>query len=62
MPVITYEGTKLSRDQKRELVTAFTKAASSITGIPEQAFVILLKEYDIDNIGTGGILLSEKLK
>ena len=60
MPVITIEAAKLSKDQKRELVASLTKSASSIMNTPEQAYVVIVKENDIDNIGVGGTLLSEK--
>jgi 4-oxalocrotonate tautomerase len=60
MPVITVEGSKLSIEQKRELVKSLTKSASTITNVPEQAYVVLIKENDKDNIGVGGTLLSEK--
>lgn len=62
MPVITIEAAKLSKEQKRELVASLTKSASSIMNAPEQAFVVFVKENDIDNIGVGGTLLSEKNK
>lgn len=60
MPVITIEAAKLSKDQKRELVAALTKSASSIMNVPEQAYVVIVKENETDNIGVGGTLLSEK--
>lgn len=60
MPVITVEGSKLSKEQKSELVKSLTKTASTITNVPEQAYVVLIKENDRDNIGVGGILLSDK--
>jgi 4-oxalocrotonate tautomerase len=60
MPVITVEGSKLTKEQKRELVKSLTKSASTITNVPEQAYVVLIKENDKDNIGVGGTLLSEK--
>ncbi len=60
MPVITIEAAKLSKDQKRELVTLLTKAASSIMNVPEQAYVVIVKENSPDNIGVGGMLLSER--
>jgi 4-oxalocrotonate tautomerase len=62
MPVITIEAAKLSKEQKRELVASLTKSASSIMNTPEQAYVVIVKENDIDNIGVGGILVSEKSK
>ncbi|OAT86522.1 4-oxalocrotonate tautomerase DmpI [Desulfotomaculum copahuensis] len=62
MPVITFEGSTLSREQKQELVERFTRAASEVTKIPEQAFVVFVHENDPDNIGVGGVLLSTKRK
>ncbi len=60
MPVINFEGPKLSIDQKRKLVKSFTDAAREITGIPENAFVVLIKENQRENIGTGGQLLADR--
>lgn len=60
MPGVVFEGPKLSKDQKRQLVKEFTKIASEITDIPEHAFIVTIKENDKDNVGVGGILLSEK--
>lgn len=60
MPVITVEGAKLSKEQKGQLVKQLTSAAAKIMNTPEQAFVVLLKENEKDNIGVGGQLLSEK--
>jgi len=60
MPVITLEGAQLSVEQKRELVAAFTKSAAGIMKVPEQAFIVLIKENSKDNIGVGGTLLSDR--
>lgn len=62
MPVITLEAGKLSTEQKRDLVASLTKTASSIMNTPEQAYVVLLKENELDNIGVGGSLISDKHK
>ena len=62
MPVITLECGKLTREQKSELVKEFTETASRITNIQKAAFVILLKENELENIGSGGELLADKLK
>jgi len=59
MPIITMEGPKLTKEQKAELIAKFTKTASEVTNIPEQAFSILIKENAADNIGVGGKQLSE---
>ncbi len=60
MPVITIEAAKLSKEQKRELVATLTKSASRIMNVPEQAYIVFVKENDLDNIGVGGTLISDK--
>lgn len=63
MPVITVDlGILPNRETKAELVKALTKAASEATQIPEDKFTVLLNEFDKDNIGIGGKLLSDILK
>jgi 4-oxalocrotonate tautomerase len=60
MPVITLEAGKLNKEQKSQLVKEFTSTASKVMNVPEQAFIVLLKENEQDNIGFGGQLLSER--
>ena len=60
MPVITLEAGKLNKEQKSQLVKEFTVTASKVMNVPEQAFIVLLKENEQDNIGVGGQLLSER--
>ncbi|MBU3099379.1 MULTISPECIES: 4-oxalocrotonate tautomerase DmpI [Clostridium] len=60
MPVITLEAGKLNKDQKSKMVKEFTTIASKIMNVPEQAFTVLIKENESDNIGFGGQLLSDK--
>jgi 4-oxalocrotonate tautomerase len=59
MPVITIEAGKMNKEQKEALIHGCTKTASEILKIHEQAFVVILKENDADNIGTGGKMLSK---
>lgn len=59
MPVITIEAGKMDRDQKKRLIEGFTKVASDTLNIAPSAFVIVLKENNADNIGTGGKMLSQ---
>ncbi|HBC91695.1 MAG TPA: 4-oxalocrotonate tautomerase [Pelotomaculum sp.] len=61
MPVITVEAGKMDRNKKALLVKELTQKASEILSIPEQAFITLIKENDMDNVGTGGQLLSDKM-
>ena len=62
MPVITMEGPFLSSEKKERLVKEFTQIACDITSIPKEAFVVFIKENPYENMGQGGILISEKLK
>ena len=59
MPVITLEAGNMSKEQKKNLIEGFTKVASETLDIPAQAFVVIIKQNDGDNIGTGGRMLSE---
>ena len=60
MPVITIEAAKLTKEQKAVLSKEMTDIASRIMNLPPQAFYVFLKENELDNIGVGGILLSDK--
>jgi len=60
MPVITFEGPKISKEQKTQLVKEFVSNAVKILNIQEEAFITLIKENELDNIGNGRILVSEK--
>lgn len=60
MPVITLEAGKLNKEQKSQLVKEFTNIASRVMNVPVQAFIVLLKENEQDNIGFGGQLMSER--
>ena len=62
MPVITVEASPLSHDVKEKLAKALTDAASEITSIPKDAFVVIVKENPFENMAQGGVLLSERLK
>lgn len=54
MPVINYMGTKLSKEQKADLVQKLTAIASEITKTPEQFFSVIIQEFEEDSLGSGG--------
>lgn len=60
MPIIYMDGPALTKDQKAELVKNLTRVASEITKIPARSFIVLIEERDRDNVGVGGVLLSDK--
>jgi len=62
MPVIIFEGGKMDKGKKEELVRELTEASVRVTGIDASAFITYVHENDFDNIGVGGELLTEILK
>lgn len=59
MPIITLEAGKLNKEQKQVLAKELTATAARIMNVPEQAFILLMKENDLDNFSAGGKLVSE---
>ena len=62
MPTIFFYGPDLVKEQRKKLVKSFTKAASEVTGIAEDAFVVYLRSAGPENVGVGGELLEDRLK
>ncbi len=61
-PVMVFEGRKLAKEQKEELMKGFTDLAQRATGLPREAFTVFIKENELDNIGVGGEPLSRRLR
>ncbi|MDD2967372.1 MAG: tautomerase family protein [Desulfovibrionaceae bacterium] len=61
MPVITLEAASLSKEQKQELTAEFTALAARIMNLPMASFYVFLKENALENVGVGGVLLSDIL-
>ena len=60
MPVITLDVTPLSKEQKEKLSKEITDLASEVMNLPKQTIYIYFREFELENIGVGGLLLSEK--
>ena len=60
MPTIIFEGPKLNKSQKAELDKSLTQIASKVTQIRQEAFSVLIKENDPENVGVGGELLIDR--
>ena len=54
MPLITIESGKLTKEQKSELISRITRAASVIMNVPDEFFFVSIKELSDENIGIGG--------
>ena len=60
MPVIFFEGPKMERAKKADLVREFTEIAAKVTGNRRESFIVYIKENDLENIGVGGGLLADR--
>lgn len=49
----------MSAQQKKELIERTTAVASEIARIPEQFFMVTIKELPDENIGIGGKTIDE---
>ena len=58
MPVITIEISKITKEQKEQLVKELVTKASEILQIREDAFYTYIHENEKDNIGIGTKLRS----
>lgn len=59
MPYITIESGTIPAAQKKELIERMTTLASEITRIPEQYFMVTVKEVPDENFGIGGKTIDE---
>lgn len=62
MPVITVKMGKVNNEVKKELIKKLTSSAVEVTKIAPESYTIFIEESEYDNIGIGGITLSEKYK
>ena len=61
MPNITIDGPKIEDlEVKRDLVKEITIAAEKAYKIPKERIIIVIKENMPDNVGVGGILISDR--
>ncbi|MDE6264686.1 MAG: tautomerase family protein [Paramuribaculum sp.] len=59
MPYISIESGKLTAEQKKQLIERLTSTASEITRIPEQFFIVTIKDIPDENFGIGGKSIDE---
>ena len=61
MPIITIEGPPIAADKKRRLVKGFTEAAvAAYEDIAADAFIVIIHENQLENVGVGGELLIDR--
>jgi 4-oxalocrotonate tautomerase len=59
MPVISWEGGKLSKEQKKELIRRFTEVAVEVTKVPANFNIVLIREQEDENLGVAGETVEE---
>lgn len=59
MPLISIDAVHPTKEQKEKLIAELTKTVSSILGVDEKFFYVLVKENDLDNWGVGGKTLAQ---
>lgn len=60
MPVIKVEIGPQTKEKKKEMIEKLTKTMAEITSIPAPSFFVYIDEYERENIGVGGVPLSER--
>jgi 4-oxalocrotonate tautomerase len=59
MPIISWEGGKLPKEQKQELIQRLTEVAAEVTKIPAKFYLITIRELEDENLGVGGETVAE---
>lgn len=54
MPLIKGSFGPLTKDKKSELIAKLTDVASEVTNTPKEAFLVIIEEFGLDAIGSGG--------
>lgn len=53
MPTINVTTSKLSKEQKKDLIKSLTEVSVRVTGAPEQFHTVLIHELPEDSMGVG---------
>lgn len=59
MPIITVDTTPLTREQKNRIISEYTRIACEVTGLPPSAMIVIINEVKADDVGVGGVQLSD---
>lgn len=59
MPIISWEGGKLSKEQKKDLIQKFTEVAVEITKVPVKFYSVVIREQQDENLGFAGETVEE---
>lgn len=59
MPVITYQGSYLNTEKKKELIENLTATAVEVTHTPSNFITVIIQEFSDENLGVQGETVSE---
>jgi len=59
MPIISWEGGKLTKEQKKELIQRFTEVAVEVTKVPVKFYSVVIREQQDENLGFAGETVEE---
>lgn len=59
MPIISWEGGELSKEQKKDLIQKLTEAAVEITKVPARFYSVVIREQQDENLGFAGETVEE---
>jgi len=59
MPIISWEGGKLSKEQKKDLIQKFTEVAVEITKVSAKFYSVVIREQQDENLGFAGETVEE---
>lgn len=61
MPIITVDGPPIADlDTRKTFVKRLTDVAEDVFGIDRAHIVVLIREHRPENVGVGGVLVSER--
>lgn len=62
MPVLTFEGPKLTAERKEALIKELTEAVVRVVpDVPKSAYYVFIYEHEQENVGVGGVVLHKYL-
>ena len=59
MPIISWEGGKLTKEQKKDLIRRFTEVAVEVTRVPAKFYSVVIREQQDENLGFAGETVEE---
>lgn len=59
MPIISWEGGKLTKEQKKDLIQRLTEVAVEVTNVPVKFYSVVIREQQDENLGFAGETVEE---